>query len=96
MTKSELIEDLAKEMNISSKEAQSVIHIILDSMTQALLRGESIEIRGFGSFTVKHYDGYEGRNPNTGEKTQVKPKKLPFFRVSKKLQKQLNVPAGKK
>jgi integration host factor subunit beta len=96
MTKSELIDELAREVKISSREAELVINTILDSMTEALCRDESIEIRGFGSFTVKHYDGYEGRNPKTGEKTQVKPRKLPFFRVGKALREQVNTAAGKK
>ena len=95
MTKSELIDELAKEVKISSREAESLINTILDSMTEALCRGESIEIRGFGSFTVKHYDGYEGRNPKTGKKIQVMSKKLPFFKVGKALRERVNTAAGK-
>ena len=59
-------------------------------MTEALARGESIEIRGFGSFVIKQYDSYEGRNPKTGKKIKVKPKKLPFFKVGKDLREQVN------
>ncbi|MBU0910256.1 MAG: integration host factor subunit beta [Proteobacteria bacterium] len=95
MTKSELIDKLANEIKISSREAASLINTIFDSMTEALCRDESIEIRGFGSFTVKHYDGYEGRNPKTGEMTQVKPKKLPFFKVGKELREKINTATGK-
>jgi len=54
-------------------------------MAQSLVDGENVEVRGFGSFTVRHYDSYTGRNPKTGEKTAVKAKKLPVFRVGKKL-----------
>jgi integration host factor subunit beta len=96
MTKSELIDELAREVNISTREAESLINTIIDSMTEALCCGESIEIRGFGSFTVKHYDGYEGRNPKTGKKIQVQPKRLPFFKVGKALREQVNIAAVKK
>lgn len=59
-------------------------------MTEALVRGESIEIRGFGSFVVKEYGSYEGRNPKTGKKIKVRPKKLPFFKVGKDLREKVN------
>ena len=52
-------------------------------MKQALVNGERIEIRGFGSFSIREYDGYDGRNPKTGEKVKVAPKRLPFFKVGK-------------
>jgi integration host factor subunit beta len=59
-------------------------------MTEALCRGEAVEIRGFGSFVVKHYDGYVGRNPKTGKKIEIRSKKLPFFRVGKELREKIN------
>ena len=65
-------------------------------MTEALAKGESIEIRGFGSFVIKKYDSYEGRNPKTGKKIKVKPKKLPFFKVGKDLREQVNTNRSKK
>ncbi len=79
MTKAELIDALANELQITQHEAQAVIATILNSMTESLVRGELIEIRGFGSFTVKHYDSYEGRNP------LVQQKKLPFFKPGRDL-----------
>lgn len=85
MNKSELKETLAKELSISLQAASGIISTILDSMTDALVNGEHIEIRGFGSFSVRHYDSYTGRNPKTGEKTVVKAKRLPFFKVGKDL-----------
>ncbi len=85
MNKSELKETLAKELNISLQAASSIIKTILDSMTDALVNSDNIEIRGFGSFSIRHYDSYTGRNPKTGEKTVVKAKKLPFFKVGKDL-----------
>jgi len=85
MNKSDLIEELSKQTNIPEQEASSIVSTILQSMTQSLVDGDNVEIRGFGSFTVRHYDGYTGRNPKTGEKTVVKAKKLPFFKVGKEL-----------
>ncbi|HIJ79249.1 MAG: integration host factor subunit beta [Desulfobulbaceae bacterium] len=90
MNKSELIEALAEEMKISLRDASSATNTILDAMADALANGDSIEIRGFGSFVVKTYDTYYGRNPKTGDKIQVKPKKLPFFKVGKELKEQVN------
>lgn len=68
MNKSELIEALAEETDIPLREAGSIANTILDAMTEALVQGDSIEIRGFGSFVVKDYGSYYGRNPKTGEK----------------------------
>ena len=85
MNKSELTQQLAESMHLSVREAASIVNTIIDMMTEALAKGESIEIRGFGSFVVKEYDTYTGRNPKTGEQIKVKPKKLPFFKVGKEL-----------
>jgi integration host factor subunit beta len=85
MNKSKLVEALSNEGYLSIKEASGVIDTILDTMSDALSRGESIEIRGFGSFSVKQYGSYEGRNPKTGEIVNVKPKKLPVFKVGRQL-----------
>jgi len=85
MTKSELQEALSTELNLPLDTAKSIITTILDSMTDTLVNGENVEIRGFGSFSVKHYDSYTGRNPKTGKKTVVKAKKLPVFKVGKEL-----------
>jgi integration host factor subunit beta len=85
MNKSDLIEELSKQSNIPLPTATSIINTILQSMTQSLVDGENVEIRGFGSFTVRHYDSYTGRNPKTKKKVVVKAKKLPFFKVGKEL-----------
>ena len=90
MNKSELIEALAQDINIPHREAAAITNTIIDTMMEALARGESIEIRGFGSFVIKKYDSYEGRNPKTGKKIKVRPKKLPFFKVGKDLREQVN------
>ena len=85
MTKSELIDNLAQKAQIKKNRAEKIIDCIFDSMTSAMRRREGIEIRGFGSFVVKEYKGYSGRNPRTGESVEVAPKRLPFFKVGKAL-----------
>ncbi|RII31428.1 MAG: integration host factor subunit beta [Geobacter sp.] len=85
MNKSELIEQLSVKKDISNKRAEDVINIIFSSLTEAMVSGERIEIRGLGSFMIKEYDTYTGRNPKTGEPIKVRPKKLPFFKVGKEL-----------
>ena len=86
MTKSGLIEEVAKRTpHISKKDTEVVVNTIFDSMTQALKHGERIEIRGFGSFQVKVRAAREGRNPKTGEPVQISAKRTPFFKVGKEL-----------
>ncbi|MDX9708601.1 MAG: integration host factor subunit beta [Trichloromonas sp.] len=92
MNKSELVESLANKKNLTYKKAEEIVNLIFDSMTQALVEGGRIEIRGFGSFVVKDYKSYMGRNPKTGEVIQVMPKKLPFFKVGKELRERVNQP----
>lgn len=85
MNKSELVEALASEKNLTYKKSEEIVNIIFDSMSDTLTHGGRIEIRGFGSFIVKDYKAYMGRNPKTGEVINVNPKKLPFFKVGKEL-----------
>ncbi len=85
MNKSELIETLAERKGISYKKAEEIVNTIFDSLSEAMLAGDRIEIRGFGSFVINEYKSYTGRNPKTGESIDVKPKKLPFFKVGKEL-----------
>jgi integration host factor subunit beta len=90
MNKSQLIEALAKAENITLKKAEMVVNALFDNMTEALMQKERIEIRGFGSFKVKFYDGYKGRNPKTGELIKVEGKRLPFFKVGKELRERVD------
>ena len=85
MNKSELVEHLALTKDISNKRAEEIVNLIFAAMTEALAEGDRIEIRGLGSFVIKEYESYTGRNPKTGEQIRVKPKKLPFFKVGKEL-----------
>ena len=91
MNKSQLIEALAKEEDLALKKAEEIVNTVFGEMEKALVRGERVEIRGLGSFKVKNYDGYEGRNPKTGEVIKVKPKKLPFFKVGKELKERVDI-----
>ena len=90
MNKSELVKALADQANISLDEATLVVNTFVDSMKDSLLEGGRVEIRGFGSFKVKEYGSYAGRNPRTGEKVAVEPKRLPFFLAGKELKEYLN------
>ena len=85
MNKLELIAALKTEVNISKSEAAKVVQMFFDNMADAMARGERVEIRGLCSFFVKEYKRYTGRNPKTGEKVTIKPKKLPFFKSGKEL-----------
>jgi len=89
MKRSDIISNLADEMKISQKKSTEIVDFIFDKMKNAILNGERIEIRGFGSFFVKSYQPRKGRNPKTGEIIDVLPKKLPFFKVGKDLKKKL-------
>lgn len=90
MTKSELIDTLADRKNLPRRTAEEVVNVIFDAMRRSLVDGGRIEVRGFGSFKVRNYKGYVGRNPKTGQEIQVAPKVLPVFKVSKNLRVQLN------
>jgi integration host factor subunit beta len=85
MNKSQLIEALAKHENLTLKKAEMAVNAIFENIVEALVGNERIEIRGFGSFKVKFYNGYKGRNPKTGDIIEVEGKKLPFFKVGKEL-----------
>ncbi|MBS1121758.1 MAG: histone family protein DNA-binding protein [Deltaproteobacteria bacterium] len=95
MTKSELIEKISETLKLPAGKAEAIVNTIFDSMVKALERGEGIEIRGFGSFTVRKYKAYEGRNPRTGETVHVAEKRLPFFKVGKDLREKVNKGLGK-
>jgi integration host factor subunit beta len=90
MTKSDLINALSARASITHSRAEQVVNVIFDAMTESLVAGEGIEIRGFGSFSVRSYKGYKGRNPRTGEPVEVAPKRLPFFKVGKELKELVN------
>lgn len=85
MNKSGLIQVVSDQAKLTKKRAEDLVNMIFDSMVEAMQNGGRIEIRGFGSFVVRNYNAYQGRNPRSGASIQVKPKKLPFFKVGKEL-----------
>lgn len=90
MNKSELIEKLAERSGISVQQAEEIVTLVTSKMQGTMAIGGRIEIRGFGSFVVKEYKSYQGRNPKTGEAISVPPKKLPFFKVGKELKERID------
>jgi len=90
MTKSDLIEAVASRTTITRSRAEAVVSCVFDAMADALKNGEGIEVRGFGSFTVRQYKPYDGRNPKTGEAVHVASKRLPFFKVGRELKETVN------
>jgi len=91
MNKSDLIEALSKSEDLTRTKAEEIVNLVFDEMTNALVAGDRVEIRGLGSFKVKSYDGYKGRNPKTGKQIKVKPKKLPFFKCGKELKERVDI-----
>ena len=93
MTKSELIEKLTDENDVLNKrEAEMIVNSIFDSIGQALVDGDRVEIRGFGSFTVREREAREARNPKSGDIVRISAKKTPFFKTGKELRERVNVP----
>jgi integration host factor subunit beta len=90
MNKLELIKNLKEECEISKKEAAAVVDIFFGKISDALANGDRVEIRGLCSFFVKEYKSYQGRNPMTGERVQVAPKRLPFFKAGMELKKRVD------
>lgn len=90
MTKADLINVISEKAGITRVKAEAVVNTIFDSMVEALMKDDRIEIRGFGSFVNREYEAYQGRNPRTGEVINVKNKKLPFFKVGKELKDEIN------
>ncbi len=90
MNKSDLIVALAKEADLPLRKSEEIVNLVFDTMSTALNDGDRIEIRGFGSFMVKEYKGYTGRNPKTGDKISVYEKRLPFFKTGKELREKVD------
>ncbi len=89
MTKQQLVDRVAQIRKISKTAAKTAVDLMFEGMTEEMAKGGRVEIRGFGSFSVREYKGYTGRNPRWGNTVEVKPKKTPFFRAGKELKKRL-------
>ena len=90
MIKADLINKISKEMNISKQEAEVGVNLFFQTLKEAILRGEEIELRGFGSFRFRQREARSGRNPRTGEPVQVPPKKVLYFKPSKLIKNRTN------
>jgi integration host factor subunit beta len=85
MNKTDIIDRIAEDIRVNQKVAKVAVETILETISEAVIKGERVEIRGFGNFTLREYKAYKGRNPKTGEVVDVPPKKLPYFKVGKEL-----------
>jgi integration host factor subunit beta len=85
MNKIDIVNQLSETANVNQKVAKIVVDTIIDSIKQAIVTGDRVEIRGFGSFSLRSYKPYKGRNPKNGEVVNVPPKRLPYFKVGKEL-----------
>ena len=85
LNKLELVKSLQDEANLTKSDAQAVVDIFFGNMADALVKGRRVEIRGLCSFFIKKYKSYTGRNPKSGKKVKIKPKKLPFYKCGKEL-----------
>jgi len=90
MTKAELVEQVAGRIKLSKKETELIVNTVFNSITDALSRGDKVELRGFGSFKVKTRDPREGRNPKTGQSVSIPAKRVPFFKAGKELRELVN------
>jgi integration host factor subunit beta len=94
MTKADLIEEVSRLAELTRKDSEVIVETIFDSVVRALRTGDKIEIRGFGSFRTRQRKPRVGRNPKTGDRVEVPPKKIPFFKPSKDLKDMVNREAG--
>ena len=90
MTKAELIEEVAKVASLTKKETELIVNTVFDNITDALGKGDKVELRGFGSFRIRNRNSRKGRNPKTGDSVSVPEKRVPFFKVGKRLRELVN------
>ena len=90
MTKADLIDEVAKVSNLTKKESETIVNTVFENITDALAKGDKVELRGFGSFRIRHRNARKGRNPKTGTSVSVPEKRVPFFKVGKRLREHVN------
>jgi integration host factor subunit beta len=90
MTKAELVDEVARVVQLTKKQAETIVNIVFDSIVDSLRAGQKIELRGFGSFRLRSRKSRTGRNPKTGEKVEVPSKKIPYFKPGKELKELIN------
>ena len=94
MTKAELVDEVARVVGLTKKQAETIVNIVFDSIVESLRAGQKIELRGFGSFRLRSRKSRTGRNPKTGEKVEVPSKKIPYFKPGKELKELINHSLG--
>lgn len=94
MTKAELVDEVARVVQLTKKQAETIVNIVFDSIVDSLRAGQKIELRGFGSFRLRSRKSRTGRNPKTGEKVEVPSKKIPYFKPGKELKELINTTLG--
>jgi integration host factor subunit beta len=94
MTKAELVDEVARVVQLTKKQAETIVNIVFDSIVDSLRAGQKIELRGFGSFRLRNRKSRTGRNPKTGEKVEVPSKKIPYFKPGKELKELINKVLG--
>ena len=94
MTKAELVDEVARVVQLTKKQAETIVNIVFDSIVDSLRAGQKIELRGFGSFRLRSRKSRTGRNPKTGEKVEVPSKKIPYFKPGKELKELINKVLG--
>ncbi|HKO58546.1 MAG TPA: integration host factor subunit beta [Thermoanaerobaculia bacterium] len=94
MTKAELVDEVARVVQLTKKQAETIVNIVFDSIVDSLRSGQKIELRGFGSFRLRSRKSRTGRNPKTGEKVEVPSKKIPYFKPGKELKELINKALG--
>lgn len=90
MTKADLIDEVAKVSNLTKKESETIVNTVFENITDALAKGDKVELRGFGSFRIRQRNARKGRNPKTGTSVSVPEKRVPFFKVGKRLREHVN------
>jgi integration host factor subunit beta len=90
MTKAELVEQVSDKIKLTKKQTEVIVNTIFGSITDALSDGDKVELRGFGSFRIRHREAREGRNPKTGVSVHIPSKKVPFFKAGKELREMVN------
>ena len=90
LTKADLVEEVARVTQLTKKQAESIVNLVFQTIVDSLRAGRKIELRGFGSFRIRNRGARIGRNPKTGEKVEVPPKRIPYFKPGKELKEQLN------
>jgi integration host factor subunit beta len=90
MTKADLIDEVSRVSSLTKKETELIVNTVFDNITEALAKGDKVELRGFGSFRIRHRNSRKGRNPKTGDSVSVPEKRVPFFKVGKRLRELVN------